>query len=193
MICTLLPYSVYAIIVMVMNMKEDAMIRELVERRKKLGLTQQQLADMCGIPQSTIGRIENGFIHPRLTTYLKIVEALGLDLHVRNRYVIKNLDRIDISKRKQVENCIEEIKRNPDITKLTVFGSAARNECTESSDLDLCITVVDNADESALHDTRVRIGRSCEYNCDLLEYGRLSEKLKNNITRTGVEVYELSR
>lgn len=61
---------------------EAAIISDMIRQRSAMGLSQRDLAEMCGIPQSTIGRIETGKITPRLDTLLKILGQLGLTLRV---------------------------------------------------------------------------------------------------------------
>ncbi|WP_410764595.1 CBS domain-containing protein [Haloferax sp. DFSO60] len=50
--------------------------QDLRERRKSLELTQSSLADMAGVSQPLIARIEGGDVDPRLSTLRRIVEAL---------------------------------------------------------------------------------------------------------------------
>jgi len=45
--------------------------------RKKLGLTQAQVAAAAGVSQPLVARIENGSVDPRLSTYGAILEALN--------------------------------------------------------------------------------------------------------------------
>jgi DNA-binding XRE family transcriptional regulator len=52
-------------------------IRELRERRK---MTQDQLSDASGLPQSHISRLENGAHSPSHKTLLAIAKALGVDV-----------------------------------------------------------------------------------------------------------------
>lgn len=54
----------------------------MIEQRNALGLTQRDLAAMCGIPQSAIARIESCKIAPNLGTFLNILQHLGLKLTV---------------------------------------------------------------------------------------------------------------
>lgn len=49
-------------------------------RRNEIGMTQQELADICKMPQPSIARIESGDSSPNLSTLLKICEALGLKI-----------------------------------------------------------------------------------------------------------------
>lgn len=52
----------------------------MIERRHDLKLSQRQLADLCGIPHSSVARIESGKSTPNLSTLLKIFRELGLSL-----------------------------------------------------------------------------------------------------------------
>ena len=51
-------------------------------QRQALGLSQRELAALCGIPQSSVARIESFQTTPRLDTLLKILQPLGLRLTV---------------------------------------------------------------------------------------------------------------
>lgn len=51
--------------------------------RAKRGLTQRQLADAAGVPQSTIGRIESGAMQPTLPLLDRILVSAGLELRTR--------------------------------------------------------------------------------------------------------------
>jgi DNA-binding XRE family transcriptional regulator len=52
----------------------------MIERRHDLQLSQRDLADLCGLPHSSVARIESGKSTPNLTTLLKIFRELGLNL-----------------------------------------------------------------------------------------------------------------
>lgn len=54
-------------------------VREL---RKKVNLSQEQLAFDANIPISQIGRIERGEINPSLSTIFQIAKALNINLSV---------------------------------------------------------------------------------------------------------------
>src|SRR5258708_5045440 len=49
-------------------------VREL---RKKRGLTQIQLSERCGVPQSRISAIEKGSHVPNVETVIRLARALG--------------------------------------------------------------------------------------------------------------------
>jgi len=59
-----------------------AIVSKLVEKRNDLGITQRDLAAMCGIPQSSVARIESFQTTPNLDTLLKVMQPLGLKLVV---------------------------------------------------------------------------------------------------------------
>ncbi len=52
----------------------------MIERRHDLDLSQRDLAELCGIPHSSVARIESGKSTPNLSTLLKIFRELGLSL-----------------------------------------------------------------------------------------------------------------
>lgn len=63
---------------------EFELAKSIIEQRLKKHMTQTELAEKAGMPQSTIARIE-GLTHgvPKLTTLQKIADALDAKLVVR--------------------------------------------------------------------------------------------------------------
>lgn len=55
----------------------------MIEQRHNLKLSQRDLAELCGLPHSSVARIESGKSTPNLTTLLKIFNQLGLSLIVQ--------------------------------------------------------------------------------------------------------------
>ena len=60
--------------------EQAAIITAVIEQRHALGISQRELANRCGIPQSSVARIESMKTTPNLDTLLKIVHQLGLKL-----------------------------------------------------------------------------------------------------------------
>jgi predicted transcriptional regulator len=60
----------------------SAIVGAMIEQRNSLGISQRELASMCGIPQSSVARIESYKTTPNLDTLLKIIKPLGLKLTV---------------------------------------------------------------------------------------------------------------
>lgn len=60
----------------------SVIVGAIIEQRQALGLSQRELALRCGIPQSSVARIETLKTVPNLETVLKIMQPLGLRLTV---------------------------------------------------------------------------------------------------------------
>ena len=58
---------------------------QVAMRRKELGLSQVELADLCGTTQSAIARLESGGRPPRIDTLLRLTTALDSELVVELR------------------------------------------------------------------------------------------------------------
>ncbi len=58
-------------------------IAAIINQRHKMDISQRELAELCGIPHSSIARIESGKSTPNLSTLIKIFNKLGLQLAVR--------------------------------------------------------------------------------------------------------------
>ena len=58
---------------------------QVAARRAEMGLSQQQLAELCGTTQSAIARLEGGGRPPRIDTLLGIATALDCELVVELR------------------------------------------------------------------------------------------------------------
>ena len=64
---------------------ERQIIRAIVEGREARALTQKQLAEVTGITQADISRLENGTANPSLRTLKRLAAGLGMDLKVEFR------------------------------------------------------------------------------------------------------------
>lgn len=62
--------------------KQARIISAVIEQRNALGLSQRELANICGIPQSSVARIESFQTTPNLATLIKILRSLGLKLTI---------------------------------------------------------------------------------------------------------------
>ncbi|OGO39158.1 MAG: hypothetical protein A2147_01975 [Chloroflexi bacterium RBG_16_57_8] len=61
------------------------LIRALIKRRKRLRISQAQLARMIGTQQPAISRLEAGDYNATLDTLFKVADGLGLDVCLRAR------------------------------------------------------------------------------------------------------------
>lgn len=55
----------------------------LLDARKLSGMTQSQLANKIGADKSYISRIERGLTIPSISTFYRIVSAMGLSVELR--------------------------------------------------------------------------------------------------------------
>jgi transcriptional regulator with XRE-family HTH domain len=83
--------------------------------RRRAGLTQRDLADASGIPQSSIARIERGTTVPRLDTFQRLLRAAGGELAIAPRLGIgvdRTLirDRLALSPEQRIRLAIQEAR-----------------------------------------------------------------------------------
>lgn len=56
----------------------SALITSMIKQRTALGLSQRELAERCGMPQSSVARIEAFKTMPKLDTLLKLIHSLEM-------------------------------------------------------------------------------------------------------------------
>ena len=61
----------------------STIVGAMIQQRHNLELSQRDLAELCGIPHSSVARIESGKTTPNLSTLLKIFNQLGLSFTVQ--------------------------------------------------------------------------------------------------------------
>ena len=61
------------------------MVRILIKRRSKLGMSQTELARRIGTRQPAISRLEKGDYNTTLSTLFRVTEELGLDISLKTR------------------------------------------------------------------------------------------------------------
>lgn len=61
---------------------EAAIIGKLIEAREEMGMSQRELADISGIKQPAIARLERGAAVPRLDTLISLLVPLGKTLAI---------------------------------------------------------------------------------------------------------------
>jgi transcriptional regulator with XRE-family HTH domain len=62
-----------------------AIAEQVADRRRALGLSQAELAELTGTTQSAIARLESGGRPPRIDTLMRIAGALDCELKVELR------------------------------------------------------------------------------------------------------------
>ena len=59
-----------------------SIVSAIINKRNEMGLSQRDLAELCGIPQSSVARIETFKTTPNVDTLIKLLQPLGLKLTV---------------------------------------------------------------------------------------------------------------
>lgn len=62
---------------------EFSIIRQIIDKRLKRGISQKELAKKIGTGQSAISRLESGRYNPTLSFLSKVSEALGSKLEIK--------------------------------------------------------------------------------------------------------------
>ena len=57
-------------------------VSAIIDKRNELGYSQRELAKICGLPQSSVARIESYNVKPKIETLIKIMRPLGLKFTV---------------------------------------------------------------------------------------------------------------
>ena len=61
---------------------EYNLICDFIKLRHELGLSQQKMANECGVIREMIAVIENQIKHPQINTLIKILEPFGYTLSI---------------------------------------------------------------------------------------------------------------
>lgn len=110
----------------------------LREARRQAGLTQAQLAARASVTQSVVSAYEAGRREPSLRTLIKLVGATGQMLEIRVSARSEAATRL----RGRLDESADELKSALGALgarSIRVFGSVARGDATDSSDIDLLV------------------------------------------------------
>ena len=127
--------------------------------RGAAGLTQHELAERTGIPQSSIAAYESGNRRPSEDTCQRILTTTGIRpselLRQRRRELVDHLASLGIA----------DVK---------VFGSVARGDDDEGSDLDLLVSLPPGTSLFDLVDINDQIEQIVGVDIDLVSRGALN-------------------
>ena len=121
----------------------------LRQARNAAGLTQREVAARAGVQQSVVSAYECGGREPSLATLSSLVEACGMSLEVHlgeaaptgfGSGVVGPVGPVGRRLRRR-RAAVLTIAARHGMTELRVFGSVARGQDTDSSDLDLLVHV----------------------------------------------------
>lgn len=114
--------------------------------RRESGLTQAALAQLTGVPQSVISEYENGRREPSFGAVDRLLSAAGLVVEVVPRAPEERMLSNVRSRAAQLRAALEPLGA----LDIRVFGSVARSEDTEGSDVDLLVDIAPNVGMFAL-------------------------------------------
>ena len=101
----------------------------------------------------------------------------------------KTISRIYPLKQAEVASIYDAVQGFDIVKKVYVFGSSTTGRCHVGSDLDICIEA-DTSDGMKVFDLQKEIGDICNWNCDIVMYGSIGNRLKNTVQQEGVIIYE---
>ena len=109
-------------------------------------MTQREVAIRAGVQQSVVSAYESGSREPSLATLSSLVEACGvsLEVHLGERLPIGTARGVvgPIGRRvRRRRAAMLAVAARHGMTELRVFGSVARGQDTDNSDLDLLVHV----------------------------------------------------
>ena len=158
---------------------------ELKDKRKKLGLTQIQAANACGVSRRTYQTYEEtNNINNTYNELYKKLDEMGLfdgSNWVTNPRFIKRV-------------CTEVISNKyPGVSCVYLFGSYSRGEATGKSDIDLLVVCSHN--EADLKALKKDLEEKIHKNVDILSYKQLlnNESLLIKALNDGVKIYDNSK
>ncbi len=115
----------------------------LREARKRVGLSQAELAKRAAVPQSVISEYEAGKRQPAVPTLARLIAATGHELTLgleRTDQTVRGLPDTPLGRRlRQHRMALLEAVRLAEGSNLRVFGSVARGEDGPDSDVDLLV------------------------------------------------------
>ena len=139
--------------------QEKEQMAEMIKRvRAYANLSQRELSRITGVSQSDISRIERGLANPSLYTISRIMSATGTSLSFdysvvgkSETYFVEGWEsKIDDKKVAAVKNSSELAIKSigNDIKKVILFGSCARGDNTEDSDIDIALLLKSDSDKN---------------------------------------------
>jgi transcriptional regulator with XRE-family HTH domain len=90
-----------------MNAHKPNLGQKIKEIRESRGLSQQQLADLANVTQSTISQIERNEKDPSLSTVTKVSAALNV--HIAILFMDDNVHVFDMDKLKEKYNQVDKL------------------------------------------------------------------------------------
>ena len=154
--------------------------RLIKEARSAAGLTQAQLAERAGTSQPTIAAYEAGDKVPNVSTLERVLRATGTTLVASRSPSARPSGRLRRLLEQRREEIVELAARHH-ARNIRVFGSVARGEETNASDVDLLVDM--DPGRSLLDQVRLRreLAELLGVEVDVVTTGGLLERDEGSI------------
>lgn len=163
-------------------MSSGALIRKA---RQRAGLSQTELARRAAVAQSVISAYETDRREPGLAMLTKLVEATGHDLVVDVRpsaTLRRGLPDTPLGRRLRRRRCaVIDAAARRGASNLRVFGSVARGDETEQSDLDLLVDLASEVGLVALAGLAREIGEIVGVEVDVVPADLLKPRIRERV------------
>lgn len=170
-----------------MQPTSGALIRQA---RLRAGLAQTELARRAGVAQPVISAYESGRREPGLRILAKLVEATGHHLSVD--LVPASVPRLGLPdsrlgrRLRRHRRAILALTDQRGAHNVRVFGSVARGEDTDSSDIDLLVDLDDGVGLVALAGLRRQLSELLKVDVDLVPAATLKPGLAQTVLAEAV-------
>ena len=120
----------------------------------------------------------------------------GAGAHGEVRPMVKNLGKINPVKRGKINNGLSFIDREnracgyPVVSRVIIFGSSVRSDCSEDSDIDICLVTDYGCENGDYFNIYSNLEIIMDDLCDIFSSRMLSAALREEIIKKGVCVYE---
>ena len=154
----------------------------LKEYRERAGLSQTELARRADVAQSVISAYESDRREPGLAMLTKLVEAAGHELVIEARpspSMRRGLPDTPLGRRlRRRRRAVIETAASRGAHNVRVFGSVARGEETESSDVDLLVDLDKAVGLVALSGLERELGELLGVSVDVVPADSLKPKVR---------------
>lgn len=150
--------------------------------RERAGLSQTELARRSGIAQSMVSAYESDKRQPALPTLSRLIDATGhtLTVHLqRSDPSVKGLPDSPLGRKlRQHRQALLDAVADAGGTNLRVFGSVARGQDTEDSDVDLLVDLPAGTGLFALQALQGQLRRILNVDVDLAPPASLKPRVR---------------
>ncbi|MDA8356345.1 MAG: helix-turn-helix domain-containing protein [Actinomycetota bacterium] len=156
--------------------------------RRRVGLSQAELARRAGLTQSVISAYESGARQPSLPTLARLIEATGSDLEVRvcSALDVQSIDGPLARRVREHRREIVALLESHGLTNPRLFGSAARGDDKPGSDIDLLVDVPAKVGLLGLARCQARLEALLNAPVDLVPSGDLKVSLVGDVLAEAV-------